>query len=170
MVRGKNPTYTQLSPEVKQEIKTKYMEGFSTSHLASEYSLVRQSLGHYVKKHQWKEQRALQRAELFAQFSDTKKAAFTGIYMNGVQLLQTAIQDAMKEYEAKDLDIKDKLKLAKSISEVIKELDKIVRLDEGQPTEIREDRPFSIEEVKIKLNKDPFYQEITDADFKEIDS
>jgi hypothetical protein len=167
-----NPTYTKLPIDIQKQIKAKYMEGFNPSQLASEYKLVRQSLEWYIKKHSWVEEKRLMRAELFQQFSDTKKAAFTGIYLDGTNLLRKAIQDAVVDYNKKSnkMTVKERLALAKQLSEVIKELDKIQRLDEGQPTEIKEERPFSIKHVKDQLNKDPFYiAETKDAEFEEVE-
>lgn len=167
---SKKPTYTKLPLEVQKEIKDKYLEGYSCLSLAKEYNLVPQSLAWYVKNHQWDEQRRLQRAELFQNFSDTKKAAFTGIYMDGTNLLKKAVSDAIRDYnENDDLSIRDRLELAEKMAKVISSLDKIQRLDDGSPTEIREDKPFSIKEVQAKLKKDPFYKEIENAEFKEID-
>ena len=164
----KNPTYTQLPIDTQKMIKQKYMEGYSVLSLAEENKLIRQSLAWYIRNHNWSEERRLLRADLFQQFSDTKRAAFTGIYLDGTTLLRKAVSDAVKEYDNGDLSIKEKLVLAEQIIKLIKELDKIQRLDDGQPTEIKEDRPFSIEAVSKKLHMDPFYkQEIEDAEIKE---
>ena len=168
---NKNPTFTQLAPEVQAEIKQKFMEGYSTIQLANDYNLVRQSLDWLVGNRNWREQRRLMRAELFQNFSDTKRSAFTGIYLDGTTLLRNAIRDSLKEYEQGNLTIKEKLEMAKKISEVIKELDKIQRLDEGKPTDIIEEKPFAVEDLQRRMRNDPFYQEeIESADFKEIDS
>lgn len=56
------------------------------------------------------------------------------------------------------------LKDAKTISEILGTLDKIIRLDERSPTEIiKVDKPASLEEVRefIRMN-DPFLQRIED--------
>lgn len=168
MTTKNKPTFTKLSKEKQEQIKQKYMEGYSGTQLAKEYNLVPQSLNWYINHHKWNEERRLARAELFQAFSDTKKAAFTGIYMDGTTLLKKAVQDALKEYDRVET-IKERLSIAKEISQVIKELDKIQRLDDGAPTEIKEERPFSITELKKELNKDPFYtEEIDNVSFKEI--
>ena len=166
---NKQLTLTKLPEEVQAEIKQKYLEGFSALQLAAEHNLVRQSLSWYIRKHNWDEERRLMRADIFQRFSDNKKAAFTSIYLDGTALLKRAVSDAASEYDQGNLSIKDKLILAKQVSEVIKELDKIQRLDDGMPTEIREERPFSVEALKGKLKKDPFYEEtIDEVEFKEV--
>jgi hypothetical protein len=165
----RKPTYTKLSQEKQIEIKQKFMEGHSLRSLALENDLLPQSLSSYSRKHGWNEERRLMRAELFQAFSDSKKAAFTGIYMDGTALLRKAVADALKEYE-KVNDLNERLKIAKEISQVIKELDKIQRLDDGTPTEIKEERPFSIIELREKVSADPFFEEIEDAPYKPIPS
>ena len=47
------------------------------------------------------------------------------------------------------------------------EIDRIIRLDDGEPTDIiSEHKPSTVIELKAKLKNDPFY--IEDASFREI--
>lgn len=167
---SKPSSYTQLPISVQREIKSKYMDGYGGTELAKEHNLIPQSLNWYIRKHNWKEERRLARAELFQAFSDTKKAAFTSIYMNSTSFLKRAIDDAIKDYESKDLSPSERLKIAKMISEIISSLDKIQRLDDGKPTEIKEEKAFEPLDLKKLLEADPFQEEIPDAIFKELDS
>ena len=159
MVKKLRKGFTSLPGEEQITLKQKYMEGYSINQLAKEFGLISQSLGYYVRSHGWDEERRLRRAELFRQFSDTKKAAFTEIYMDGTALLRSAIEDAKREYLKGKLSIKEKLSLAKQISDVISQLDKIQRLDAGSPTDIKEERPFVVKDIEARLRVDPFYQE-----------
>ena len=170
MMSNKQPTLTQLPIETQREIKKRYMEGYSGTELANTYNLIPQSLNWYIREHNWKEERRLARAELFQAFSDTKKAAFTSIYMNSTSFLKKAIDDAIEDYKSKDLSASERLKIAKMVSEIITSLDKIQRLDDGTPTEIREDKVFEPIELKKLLDADPFQEDIPDANYKELDS
>lgn len=167
-MNDKKPTFSQLSTSIQQEIKDKYMEGYSSTYISTEYDLIRQSVEYVIRQKGWKEQRRLMRAELFQQFSDTKKSAFTSIYLDSTELLRIAIKDVLKEIKKDDMSVDAKLKMARDVSGVIRELDKIQRLDDGMPTEIREERPFAITDLQKRLREDPFYKEIEDAEFNEI--
>ena len=53
------------------------------------------------------------------------------------------------------------------LTHIVSEIDKILRLDEGEPTDIiAEHKPATIIELQEKLKRDPFY--IEDANFREI--
>lgn len=167
---SRKPTYTKLPIEKQTEIKNKFLEGYNLSALAKEYDLTPQALGYYAKAHNWSEQRRLMRAELFQSFSDTKRAAFTNIYMDSVTFLRTTLRDVIDEYEKGNMRIKDKLDMADKIAAMVSKLDRIQRLDAGTPTEITEEKPFNVKELTKQLKRDPFYQEtIDEAPFKEID-
>ena len=150
--------FQSLPVDIQKKIKDMYMEGYSISQLAKECGITRQALGYHIRTRNWAEERRLQRAELFQQFSDTKKAAFTGIYLSGTELLRKAVEDAKREYEEGNLSLKERLALAKAISDIITQLDKIQRLDAGSPTDIKEEKPFVAEDIQKRLLIDPFFR------------
>jgi len=54
------------------------------------------------------------------------------------------------------------------LTNIITEIDRIIRLDDGEPTDIiSEHKPVTVIELREKLKKDPFF--IEDASFREID-
>jgi hypothetical protein len=162
----KPKTFTELTKKKQSEIKAKYCEGLTVLSIAEEYGLKRQSLSWYAKKHGWDEEKRLRRAELFQAFSDDKKAIFTSVYMKGSALLKRIMDDSIQEYNHNPrMPVQERMKLARAVSEVVEKLDKINRLDDGMPTEIKEERPFSVVEIKQKLKKDPF--EIEEIEFTE---
>ena len=89
--------------------------------------------------------------------------------MKGSALLKRIMDDSIQEYNHNPrMPVQERMKLARAVSEVVEKLDKINRLDDGMPTEIKEERPFTVKEIKEKLLTDPF-EEIEEAEYKEVE-
>jgi len=101
------------------------------------------------------------RNELLRELTENKSAILSSLVGNSLECLDRAIADL------KHRGTPPTIKEARWIANIVTELDKIVRLDEGTPTDIiAEHKPSTIIELKDKLKRDPFYVE--DANYREI--
>ena len=101
------------------------------------------------------------RNEIFRELGDNKKTILIDLTGNALDLINRAVKDL------KDRQKPPTMHEARLLTNVISEIDKIIRLDDGSPTDIiAEQKPSTVIELKAKLKKDPFY--IEDADFREI--
>ena len=144
-------------------IKEEYMQGASLTLLAEKHGVARTSLSYHANTY-WKKELELRRAELFEQFSNSKKQNFIQMSDSAIKVMTKALRElAEREYPPT-------IREAKDATVILESLDKITRLDEGNPTEIVAEKPVSIKDITAKLKLDPFYTEgeIEDADFKEI--
>ena len=58
---------------------------------------------------------------------------------------------------------------ARNLTTIVSEIDRILRLDDGEPTDIiSQHKPATVIELKQKLKADPFF--IEDADFREVEN
>lgn len=157
--------FSDLSPEIQDRIKQKYLEGESLSALARNFDIARTSLSYHANKN-WKHELELQRAELFSHFSKSKKSNFIKMSESAIKVMTRALEDMAER------DIPPTIREAKDAAVILESLDKITRLDDGNPTEIVAEKPISITEIKAKLKLDPFYSEeddIEEVEFKEIE-
>jgi transposase-like protein len=156
--------FSDLTDDQKERLKQQYLEGASLSDLSNRYGIARTSLSYHANK-KWKQELELQRAELFSHFSKSKKANFIKMSESAIKVMTRALEDMA------DRDIPPTIREAKDATVILESLDKITRLDDGNPTEIVAEKPISITEIKAKLKLDPFYEEneIEEIEFKEVD-
>ena len=109
----------------------------------------------------WKKDRDLMKNELLRELTENKKTVLTSLVGNSLECVDRAIADL------KNRKNPPSIKEARMLTHIISEIDKILRLDEGEPTDIiAEHKPATVIELREKLKRDPFYVE--DADFREI--
>lgn len=154
-------TYSSLTLSDKKEFKRRYLEGESINSLSEEFRVKRTSAQYYANK-EWKQEKALMRAELFQQFSDDKKENFIKMSNASIIIMTRALQELAKR------DNPPTIAEAKRATEILESLDKISRLDENKPTEITEERPITTVELKDKLSLDPFSGVVKEVEFKEV--
>jgi DNA-directed RNA polymerase subunit F len=120
----------------------------------------------YHIQNKWLKEREDSKSELLKTFTERKKSLMASIASNGLEILAKAMESL------KNVDRPLSAAEIKSISTIVSELDKISKLDEGNPTEIlAEIKPATTIEIRELLNNDPFLQgEIEDANFKDIDN
>jgi hypothetical protein len=110
----------------------------------------------------WKKERDVQKYEVLKALVDHKKQFFVDLTTSGLELLVRNIKDLNNEKAT--LSVKE---LA-SISDIITNIDKIIRLDDGTATEIvTEIKPATREQIVELVRNDPF-TDIEDFEFKEI--
>jgi len=113
-------------------------------------------------KAKWEEERNMIRKEILKDLADNKRAILVNLTSNSLDCVDRAIEDLKKR------DKPPTIHEARLLTNIISEIDRIIRLDDGEPTDIiSTNKPSTIIELKAKLKKDPFY--IEDASFREID-
>ena len=113
-------------------------------------------------KNKWEEERNLVRKEILRDLADNKRTILVNLTSNSLDCVDRAIEDLKKR------DKPPTIHEARLLTNIISEIDRIIRLDDGEPTDIiSEHKPSTVIELKAKLKKDPFY--IEDAVFREID-
>ena len=112
-------------------------------------------------KNKWEEERNLVRKEILRDLADNKRTILVSLTSNSLDCVDRAIEDLKKR------DKPPTIHEARLLTNIISEIDRIIRLDDGEPTDIiSEHKPSTVIELKAKLKKDPFY--IEDAVFREI--
>lgn len=154
-------TFSSLTLSDKKEFKRRYLEGESVNSLAEEFRVKRTSAQYYANK-EWKQEKALMRAELFQKFSEDKKENFIKMSNASIIIMTRALQELAKR------DQPPSIAEAKRATEILESLDKISRLDENKPTEITEERPITTVELKERLSIDPFSGVTEEVDYKEL--
>lgn len=111
----------------------------------------------------WKKDRNLMKNELLRELTENKKTVLTSLVGNSLECVDRAIADL------KNRKNPPSIKEARMLTHIVSEIDKILRLDEGEPTDIiAEHKPATIIELREKLKRDPFYIEDT-VPLREID-
>lgn len=152
---------SDLSDAQLKQAKQAYMEYKSVAEIADALGVARTSLSYHVNK-SWKVEREMFKDELMQHFASNKRAHFVNISENAIKVLSRALQDLATR------EIPPSTREAKDAAGIIEALDKILRLDDGKPTDIiANEKPVSIIEIKERLKIDPFYGEIEDAEFSE---
>ena len=112
-------------------------------------------------KNKWEEERNLIRKEILRDLADNKRAILVSLTSNSLDCVDRAIEDLKKR------DKPPTIHEARLLTNIISEIDRIIRLDDGEPTDIiSEHKPSTVIELKAKLKNDPFY--IEDASYREI--
>jgi len=112
-------------------------------------------------KNKWEEERNLVRKEILRDLADNKRTILVNLTSNSLDCVDRAIEDL------KNRDKPPTIHEARLLTNIVSEIDRIIRLDDGEPTDIiSEHKPSTVIELKAKLKKDPFY--IEDAVFREI--
>ena len=162
-MKKKNKSFTDLPATIQQSIREDYLSYMPVSQIAEKYGIPRTSLDYHVKS-KWFTEREMLRSELFANFAAGKQTEFVNLSTNSLKILERGLGYLAQRSEPPTV------KEMAQISKIFESLDKIMRLDAGDPTSITAEKPLSIKEIKAQLSAaDPFNEEnIEDANFKEI--
>lgn len=155
------PYKRKISQAKLDQAKRRYMEYENVSAIARDLDIPRTSLNHYIQNY-WEQERDLSKAELFAAFSETKKASFVEMSEASIKIIKRALAQLANR------DNPPSVMEAKRATEILESLDKITRLDEGNPTEITGEKPMDLKDIQVIANLNPF-AEVEDADYKEIE-
>lgn len=156
---GKEVTFSALPKSQQDEFKKRYLSGESILGLCKEFGVKRGSAQYYVNK-EWKAEKELLRTELFKSFGEAKKQDFVEMSQSSIVIMKRALEDLARR------GTPPTIMEAKRATEILESLDKITRLDENKPTEIRENTVVTTEDLRKRLSVDPFAIE---AEYEEID-
>ena len=153
----------KITDEQLERGKTLYMEYKSVTEIANTLSLPKSTIHYWTKK--WSPERELKKAELFAQMHEIKKVQFTEMTSATVTIMQRALTDLAKRSKSPSMSE------ARTAASILETLDKITRLDEGNPTDIVSDIniPLTVEAIKKKVALDPFQAAEELVEYKEVE-
>jgi len=140
--------------------KSRYMNYEPISEIAKSMGLQRGALQYHVDKY-WKSERVLRKNEMIAEFSDSKIALINETFSKSYKGVHAWVHKVTQpDYELKPHEVK-------TLMQIIADMDKITRLDQGSPTDIIADTvPVPVIEIRKKIvNSDPFLQE---GEYREI--
>lgn len=144
--------------------KSKYMNYESVTSIASELNIGRPALQYHVSTH-WKEERTLMENEIINGFVDSRVSVLNKISKHSAEIMQRSLEALSKRENPPTIAE------ARSAVVIFESLDKIMRLDKGQATDIiGETKPMTIVELRKQIaHIDPFYnEEIENAETIEI--
>lgn len=165
MTTKKRKSGERLTKKELEKAKRLYLNYESISDISKKLSMSRTSVSHHINKDGgWKQERELRRAELLEKVSLSRGEDFAKMTASTITVLKRALEDLANR------DTAPTVMEAKGASQILETLDKITRLDKGDPTEIiREDKPTTVVELRKRLKNDPFAGELEDAEFRESD-
>lgn len=141
--------YPQESIDLAKKL---YMDYCSVSEIARETGMTRTAVYNHIKK--WSLEGDMLRAELMDKVVTAKQKDFANMAMSSIQIIGKALQDLANR------DVPPTVAEAEKATRIFEALDRITRLDNGDPTEITSEKPVSIKSIKGKMNMNPF-KEIT---------
>lgn len=145
----------KLSIKQIASIKEMYMQYKTISEIARAYDVVRSTITWHVNTNGWNAERKLAESEVFSSFSDAKKTDFVKMTQAAVNIMARSLDNLSTRHDPPSITE------ATRAADILKTLDNILRLDEGKPTDIIEnkDKPLTSKELKEKLSVDPFSEE-----------
>jgi hypothetical protein len=145
----------ELENPQREMAKAMYMKYEPLSIIEASTGITVSNLKNYSRK--WKIERDAIRSEIIHALTESKRALMFSISKNGLEVLAKAMEDLRKG--TRQLSPKE----MSGIANIINDLDKIVKLDDGNPTDIiAEIKPSSTIEIRKLMAADPF-GEIEDA-------
>lgn len=108
----------------------------------------------YAKK-SWRKERDMHKNQIIELLGESKAKAFAEIGMHGMELLCRSLREHAKNGTI--LSVKESF----ALSNIITNIDKIVRLEDGLPTDIVKDiAPADQGEIIELVQADPFYKRL----------
>ena len=140
----------ELKIKTQQDIRNKYLSYETVSSIAIQYDIPRTSLDYHVKQ-RWHQERELLRSELFATYAAGKQTDFVGLSNSSLHILKRGMEYLTEREEPPTV------REMSHVAKIFETLDKIMKLDSGDPTSIIAEKPLSIKEIKQELSKvNPF--------------
>ena len=141
--------YTDEQIEKAKQLYLRY--GGTRKQICDVSGLSFDSLKYYISTY-WHKERELRKNEVIKAMTESKKALISAVSKHGFEILEKGLEKL--NYSDKPMTPGDLVKIAG----VISEMDKITRLDEGNPTDILANvKPATIVEVQEVLKNDPFF-------------
>lgn len=152
---------SDLTDAEMQKAKEMYLEFNDIAEIARSLDVSRQALSYHANRY-WKKELEQRRADLLSNRDSNKVSMLLRMSQDAATIMTRALSQMARRNEPLTL------REAKDAALVYKELDNIMRLDEGKPTNITQDKAFDVIEIREKLKADPFSQ-IEEAEFKQIE-
>ena len=152
----------RLSDEQLEWAKAQYMDYTPVTKIASKLGVRKNTVQYHVDKG-WRSERTLRSNTLISEFTEAKANMMNSTFSCSFKSIQEWVRVKSKHpEELKPHEVK-------TMMSIISEMDKIMRLDKGEPTDIvSETKPISVIEVRNQILKsDPF---LKDASFREIEN
>ena len=131
--------------------KVLYLKYTPLNSISLETGMTKSQLVYYIPK--WRAERELLKSEVLEALSESKRELMSSIAKNGLEVLAKSMEDLVKRGAA--LSPKE----MSGIAAIVDSLDKITKLDDGNPTEIiAETKPATTIEIRKLLNRDPFLE------------
>lgn len=103
----------------------------------------------------WRKERQLSKSQILDLLGESRGKAFAEISLYGMELLVRSLKDHAKNGTV--LTIKESF----ALSHILSNIDKMVRLDSGEPTDIIKDiKPADRGEIIQLIQSDPFYKQL----------
>lgn len=157
----KKTTATRYSDEVKVLAKKMYMDYASVSEIARETGMSRAAVYNQIKK--WSVERDMLRAELMEKVVSAKQKDFAKIAVSAITIMGRSLEDLANR------DVPPSVAEAQKAMQIFDALDRITRLDNGDPTEITSEKPVSIKAIRAKIGANPFNETVEEIDYEEIE-
>lgn len=162
----KNRKWNELSKAEQDAAKQRYMEYQSVASIAEELNVARTTVQYHAKTH-WETEREMLKAELFSQFTKTKRSKFIEMSEASIKIINKSLQALINREEPPST------REAKDATVILEALDKITRLDDGKPTEITEEKVMDMNEIQAIATLVPFKpklaEPIEEVEYEEID-
>lgn len=142
------------------QAKKLYMDYTPLSQIEIATGIPKSSFRYHIEKY-WRAEREYKKAELFEALTDAKKAEFTSITQTTIKILKKSLEALANRPNPPTMQE------AAKAADIMNVLDKITRLDKGDPTDIisNEEKVIEIVDLKKKLAQDPF--DIPEVEYKE---
>jgi len=145
-----------LTPEEMDKIKEAYLNHMQPSTIARKFNVNRTTLYNYIKK-SWRQERDLIEIKHIQEFTNSKKPILTRLSESSIIIISRALEKLASRKEAPTV------MEARTATTIFKEVDTILRLDDGRPTDIIEEKLASVKEIKKRMELDPFLIEEEDV-------
>ncbi len=155
----------RINPSLLAKAKDLYMAYKPVPEIAQSTGVNIKSVEYHART--WRIERVAKKNEFFEYVAENKKGLLLGITDNALNIISNGLKELARSGEA--LTVKD----IRYVTEILESIDKIVKLDDGTPTDIHKTvAPSTIIELKRRLKADPFLenQETEDAEILTIDS
>ena len=147
--------HTPMNEFLKGKAKKEFMSYTPVKQIARDFNLSYAALKHYCKPGgRWRRERELLKAELLQKVTEGKRVELLGMADSCQIIVKKCLAALAVQHDPPTL------RDAKMVTSILTELDKILRLDEGRPTDIIEEKPVSTIELQKKMGLDPFMEEI----------
>lgn len=144
----------KLSEEEIEKARSLYLAHKGAKEVAEIIGVPRETIQYYVNKY-WKKERQLESQNILCDISTTKRDQLLEISGMSLSIIKNSLTDLAKR--DRPLTAFE----ARTVAALFGELDKILKLDQGSPTDIiASTKPATIIELKERLGLDPFFNDI----------